>query len=83
MIPRDNRNLFKNRYGEWWYLREFDYLPESILDYSKNISASFIHSWKKDKVFDLFETKEEAIAASYKIRRERGLMPFPYETSLL
>lgn len=80
MVPAKNRELFKKRYGEFWFLRDFDYRPMSILDYTGSVSAFFVHYCLncldgkiKDRNFDLFATREEAERASQDIRTLRKM----------
>lgn len=74
MIPRNNPEKFVEKYGDLWYLREFDYLPEQLKYYSHNIRANFMKNvQKEDRLFDIFHTREEAQKASDDIRRVREL----------
>ena len=73
MIPNKNPKEFVDTFGEWWYLREFDYLPEPLELYNRNITLEFMLEAKQG-TFDLFKTKEEAIIASLLIRLQRGMV---------
>ena len=82
MIPKNNPEKFITTYGNWWYLREFDYLPEPLEYYNKNISSEFMSCVKEGK-FDLFQSLEDAKLASYEIRKERNMIPFTFDEALL
>lgn len=74
MIPKNNPEKFVKQYGKWWYLREFDYLPEPLEYYENNITLQFMQEVHKGR-FDIFSSKEEALEASYQIRKLRNISP--------
>ena len=78
MIPKNNQQKFIEKYGELYYIREFDYLPEPLKYYDRNISTEFMKNVEEGH-FELFKTKEEAANASYEIRRLRGIVPFSFD----
>lgn len=82
MVPRNNPKKFVERWGEWWYIREFDYLPEPLKYYDRNISTLFMREAANGH-FDLFRTREAAMDASYHIRLERGIEPFSFDRDYL
>lgn len=62
--------------GNKWYIREFDYRPQQLKYYRVNLSDEFMSlTYGKNKQFDLFQTKEEAIQAANQIRAMRGMKP--------
>ena len=82
MIPRNNQKKFIEEYGHLWYIREFDYLPEPLEYYDRNISTLFMREAAKG-LFELFRTKESADEASYQIRKERGIKPYSFNEELM
>lgn len=80
MIPRNNPEKFLKDVGRWWYIREFDYLPEPLEYYSKNLSTSAInliinsqHGYRSE--WRLFKSYADAKKASNDIRKTLGLKP--------
>lgn len=64
------------KYGEQWYLRDFDFLPEKLsyrIEYDKYYNFSdFVKGIEKGD-FILFNNEAEAIRKSIKIRNIFGL----------
>lgn len=79
MIPSKNPKKFVEEYGNWWYLREFDYLPEPLEYYDRNLNPSalcfIMCSAKESGCWRLFDNEEEAKKASCRVRETLGLYP--------
>lgn len=75
MIPSKNRQKFYDRFGEVYYLREFDFLPEPIVIYPQNLKYGYIEGCIAEKhgYGKLFYTREEAADASNRVRETLGL----------
>ena len=82
MIPRNNPEKFIERWGNWWYIREFDYLPEPLEYYERNITTEFMNEVAKG-TFELFRTKEKALEASYQIRKFRNMNPYSFDEKVM
>ena len=75
MIPSKNKQKFYDRFGEVYYLREFDFLPEPIVMYPQNLKYDYIEGCIAEKYGygKLFYTREEAANASNKVREMFGM----------
>ena len=81
MVPKNNPTKFIDAYGDWWFIREFDYLPQQLKYYDKSITQEFMKYALLNK-FDLFANKEEALEASYQIRKFRNIKPYSFDEKL-
>ena len=77
MVPCNNPEEFIIKHGHWWYLREFDFLPEPLEFYDGYLSRESMEliygsqfSYKK---WALFTTLKEARKASNNVRKILGL----------
>lgn len=64
------------KYGEQWYLRDFDFLPEKLscrIEYDKYYNFSNFVEGINNGNFVLFDDEAEAIRKSIKIRNIFGL----------
>lgn len=79
MIPNKNPKRFIEEYGNWWYLREFDYFPEPLEYYNKELNHNAIqlilNSKERDCGWRLFDNIMDAKKASNEVREALGLMP--------
>lgn len=78
MIPSKNPQKFVKDYGHWWFLREFDYFPEPLEYYDKNLSVSaleLIMDSKESYRWRLFDNEKDAKEASNKVRESLKLVP--------
>ena len=75
MIPQKNRQKFYDRFGEVYYLRDFDFLPEPIVNYPENLKYSYILGCLNNlpNYGRLFQTRREAAEASNRVRETLGL----------
>jgi hypothetical protein len=72
MIPKKDIERFEKTYGEWWFLREFDFLPEKLSYYGMNITSEFFDEARKNN-FLLFRFREEAEKVSDEVRELTGI----------
>ena len=82
MVPTKNKEEFLNRYGKLWYLREFDYLPQELTYYDKNLTKDFFICVNK-RLFEIFDNKEDAYEASYQVRKLRGIKPYTFDENIM
>ena len=77
MVPCNNPEEFVREHGHWWYLREFDFLPEPLEFYDGYLSSNAIEliyeSRFNYKKWALFTTLKDAREASNKVRKTLGL----------
>lgn len=75
MIPQKNRQKFYDRFGEVYYLRAFDFLPEPIANYPENLKYSYILGCLNNlpDYGRVFQTRREAAEASNRVRETLGL----------
>lgn len=78
MIPINDPEKFVERWGNWWYIREFDYLPAPLEYYNMNITSKFMQE-VVHRNFELFRSKEEALETSYQIRKLRNIRPYSFD----
>lgn len=71
MTPRNNPKKFVQKWGNLWYLREFDYLPEHLAFYPHNLRKEQIEYGVKNWAF--FNDYEKAVQASIEVRKVLGL----------
>ena len=38
MIPKNNKEKFVKKYGNWWFLRDLDFLVENLADCGYNMT---------------------------------------------
>ena len=75
MVPLKNKKKFVQEYGNLWYLREFDHLPEPLELYDKDINDTVLELIKDGK-FDgwaIFNSLGDAKSASAAVRRLLGI----------
>lgn len=68
MIPLKNKKKFVQEYGNLWYLREFDHLPEPLELYDKDISDTILKlikggTWDGWAIFNSIGDAKSASAA--------------------
>ena len=78
MVPKNNKEEFIKRYGNWWYLREFDFLPENLANYEQNMTAERMEialSYKKP--WAVYGNYHDAVVDFYNEHHfdYRGLIP--------
>ena len=74
MIPKNNKEEFIKRYGNWWYLREFDFFPQNLADYEQNMTTERMEialSFKKP--WAIYGNYHDAVQASIEVRQKLGL----------
>ena len=64
--------------ADWWYLREFDFLPENLAYYGKHLSKDAQNEILSQERWRLFRSKEEAQKACNRVRTALGLNPYPF-----
>lgn len=74
MIPKNNKDKFIEKYGNLWYLREFDFMPENLADYHNNLTESRMKiALSEPKKWAIYDNYDKALAASIKVRVALGL----------
>lgn len=74
MIPKNNREKFIGKYGNWWYLRDLDLMPENLADCGYNITIERMRTvMKTPRQWAVYDNYGEAVEASIKARMELGL----------
>lgn len=76
MVPNKNPEKFVEKYGQKWFLREFDFLPERLEFYNRNLSKDAINEIQRGVNWKVFDNLEEAKKASDAARVAVGLKPY-------
>jgi hypothetical protein len=80
MIPKKNKKKFVEEYGNWWYLREFDFRVENLADYEYPISIEMMRIICERKECDwmVYNNYNDAVRASKYVRSSFGLPEINY-----
>lgn len=76
MVPNKNPLKFIEKHGQKWFLREFDFLPERLEYYNKNLSKDALIEIERGVNWKVFDTLDEAKEACDKVRETVGLKPY-------
>lgn len=81
MIPKNNKERFVKKYGNWWYLRDLDFLVENLADCGYNMTVERMNVVKsKDKLWAVYDNYYEAVEASKAVRKALGFSQAVYPT---
>ena len=78
MIPKNNKEKFVEKYGNWWYLRDLDFLVENLADCEYNMTYERMDIVFDGKLWAVYDNYDEAVEASKKVRRVLGLPEAKY-----
>lgn len=78
MIPKNNKEKFVKKYGNWWYLRDLDFFPMNLADCGYNMTAERMSIVREGKEWAVYDNYHEAVEASKKVRRVLGLPEVEY-----
>lgn len=73
MIPKNNKKKFIEKYGNWWYLRDFDFLVENLANSGYNMTVERMKVIMGKKSWAVYDNYNEAVEASKKVRSALGL----------
>jgi len=74
MIPKNNKDKFIEKYGNLWYLREFDFMPENLADYHQNMTEARMKiALSEPKKWAIYDDYDKAMMASITVRMALGL----------
>lgn len=73
MIPKNNKKKFIEKYGNWWYLRDFDFLVENLANSGYNMTVERMKVIMGKKSWAVYDNYYEAVEASKKVRSALGL----------
>ena len=78
MIPYKNKEKFIELYGNWWYLRDFDFLVENLADSQYDMTAERMRIVRSKERWAVYDDYDKAVSASMSVRRALGLPPVLY-----
>lgn len=79
MIPKNNKEKFVKKYGNLWYLREFDFLVENLADCGYDMTVERMRIVKQRyKVWAVYDNYFEAVQNSILVRKTLGLPEAKY-----
>lgn len=78
MIPKNNKEKFVKKYGNWWYLRDLDFLVENLADCGYNMTAERMRIVCEGKEWAVYDNYHEAVEVSRKVRKTLGFRESDY-----
>lgn len=81
MIPKNNKEKFVKKYGNWWYLRDLDFLPMNLADCGYNMTEKRMRIVREGKEWAVYDKYHNAVEASMKVRRALGFRDSEYPDS--
>ncbi len=78
MIPKNNKEKFVKKYGNWWFLRDLDFLVENLADCGYNMTYERMDVVFDGKLWAVYDDYDEAVEASKKVRKVLGLPEAKY-----
>lgn len=78
MIPKNNKEKFVKKYGNWWYLRDLDFFPMNLADCGYNMTAERMRIVREGKEWAVYDNYYKAVEASRKVRRALGFKESKY-----
>lgn len=78
MIPKNNKERFVKKYGNWWYLRDLDFLVENLADCGYNMTVERMEVVRGGNQWAVYNNYDEAVKASKNVRYALGLPEVKY-----
>lgn len=78
MIPKNNKEKFLKKYGNWWYLRDLDFLVENLADCGYNMTTESMKIVCGGNCWAVYNNYDEAVKASKKVRKVLGFKEVKY-----
>ncbi len=78
MIPKNNKEKFVKKYGNWWYLRDLDFLPMNLADCGYNMTTERMRIVREGKEWAVYDNYFEAVQNSIVVRKALGLPEVKY-----
>lgn len=78
MIPKNDKEKFVKKYGNWWYLRDLDFLVENLADCGYNMTVDRMRIVREGKEWAVYDNYYEAVEASRKVRKALGFRESEY-----
>lgn len=78
MLNIEEQKKFVETFGNRWYLRDLDYLPEPLECYPHNLKSSCVKELNEGKVGRIFNSWDDACEASNKVREILGLEKYDF-----
>lgn len=78
MIPKNNKEKFVKKYGNWWYLRDLDFLVENLADCGYDMTVKRMKIVRDGNQWAVYDNYYEAVDASKLVRKTLGLPEVEY-----
>lgn len=78
MIPKNNKEKFVKKYGNWWYLRDLDFLVENLSDCGYDMTVERMKIVRNGNQWAVYDNYYEAVDTSKLVRKTLGLPEVEY-----
>jgi len=78
MIPKNNKEKFVKKYGNWWYLRDLDFLVENLADCGYDMTVERMKIVRNGNRWAVYDNYYEAVDTSKLVRETLGLPEVEY-----